>query len=73
MSLKTRAIRRFGSAAYDLALVADGRFDGYWEMSLNLWDIAAGALIIEESGGRLFIFGTIEMYRLSPEIKRCAN
>ena len=50
--LKTaRAVRRLGSAAIDLAYVAAGRFDGFWEMRLNPWDISAGALLIEEAGG----------------------
>ncbi|MEC9248031.1 MAG: inositol monophosphatase family protein [Pseudomonadota bacterium] len=44
-------IRRGGSAALDLAYVACGRLDGYWEFNLNSWDIAAGALLISESGG----------------------
>lgn len=44
-------IRRAGSAALDLAYVAAGRLDGYWEMGLKCWDIAAGALIVRESGG----------------------
>lgn len=44
-------IRRAGSAALDLAYVAAGRFDAYWESDLKPWDIAAGALIVEESGG----------------------
>ncbi len=48
---KTRAIRRFGSAAYDLASVACGRFDGYWELNLSPWDVAAGILLVEEAGG----------------------
>ncbi|QDR81098.1 inositol monophosphatase family protein [Sporomusa termitida] len=48
---KTRAIRRFGSAAYDLASVACGRFDGYWELNLSPWDAAAGILLVEEAGG----------------------
>ncbi|HWR10109.1 inositol monophosphatase family protein [Sporomusa sp.] len=48
---KTRAIRRFGSAAYDLASVACGRFDGYWELNLSQWDAAAGILLVEEAGG----------------------
>ena len=46
-----RAVRRLGSAAIDLAYVAAGRFDGFWEMRLNPWDISAGALLIEEAGG----------------------
>jgi len=44
-------IRRAGSAALDLAYVASGRLDGFWELGLNLWDIAAGVLLIEEAGG----------------------
>jgi myo-inositol-1(or 4)-monophosphatase len=44
-------IRRSGSAAYDLCCVACGRLDGYWEMKVKLWDIAAGELIIKEAGG----------------------
>lgn len=44
-------IRRSGSAAYDLCCVACGRLDGYWEMKIKLWDMAAGELIIREAGG----------------------
>ncbi|MGH1354104.1 MAG: inositol monophosphatase family protein [Thalassovita sp.] len=44
-------VRRFGSAALDLAYVAAGRYDGYWERELNIWDIAAGYLIVQEAGG----------------------
>lgn len=44
-------IRRFGSAALDLAYVAAGRFDGFWERGLNRWDIAAGILMVREAGG----------------------
>ena len=44
-------IRRMGSAALDLAYVAAGRFDGYWEYGIKIWDIAAGALIVQEAGG----------------------
>lgn len=49
--LRTQGVRRFGSAALDLAYVAAGRFDGYWELRLNAWDIAAGGLIVQEAGG----------------------
>ena len=49
----SRAVRRLGSAAVDLCYVAAGRFDGFWEMHLGPWDIAAGALIVEEAGGRV--------------------
>lgn len=44
-------VRRFGAAALDLAWVAAGRFDGFWEMRLNAWDIAAGMLLVKEAGG----------------------
>jgi myo-inositol-1(or 4)-monophosphatase len=47
----TAGVRRFGSAALDLAWVAAGRYDGYWELGLNAWDVAAGALIVREAGG----------------------
>ena len=49
--MNARGIRRFGAAALDLAYVACGRFDGYYERSINAWDIAAGALIVQEAGG----------------------
>ena len=50
---KVSGIRRAGSAALDLAYVACGRFDGFWETGLSEWDIAAGALIIKEAGGMI--------------------
>lgn len=49
----SQGVRRLGSAALDLCYVAAGRFDGYWEMSLNPWDVAAGGLICEEAGARV--------------------
>ncbi len=49
-------IRRTGSAALDLAYVACGRFDGFWELRLSPWDVAAGAIIIEEAGGKITDF-----------------
>jgi myo-inositol-1(or 4)-monophosphatase len=48
---KAAGIRRFGAAALDLAFVAAGRFDGYWERGLKAWDIAAGIVIVREAGG----------------------
>jgi myo-inositol-1(or 4)-monophosphatase len=48
---KAGNIRRLGAAALDLAMVASGRFDGYWERGINTWDIAAGAVLVRESGG----------------------
>jgi myo-inositol-1(or 4)-monophosphatase len=50
---QARAVRRLGSAALDLCYVAAGRFDGFWEQSLRPWDVAAGALIVEEAGGEV--------------------
>ncbi|MDW4496642.1 inositol monophosphatase family protein [Sulfitobacter sp. D35] len=47
----TSGVRRWGAAALDLAYVAAGRFDGYWERRLNPWDVAAGQLIVREAGG----------------------
>ena len=55
--LRARAIRRAGSAALDLANVAAGVFDGFFEFRLSAWDIAAGAVLIEEAGGELTDFG----------------
>src|SRR5512138_157143 len=49
----TQGVRRLGSAALDLCYVAAGRFDGFWEMSLNAWDVAAGGLIAREAGARV--------------------
>jgi myo-inositol-1(or 4)-monophosphatase len=46
-------VRRFGSAALDLAYVAAGRYDGYWERALAPWDVAAGALLVKEAGGQV--------------------
>lgn len=53
---KTAGIRRPGSAALDLAYVAAGRFDGFWEMNLKDWDMAAGCLLVTESGGLIADF-----------------
>ena len=50
---RARAVRRLGSAAIDLCYVAAGRMDGFWERDLNPWDIAAGALLVTEAGGRV--------------------
>ncbi len=55
-SLRSHGVRRAGSAALDLAYVAAGRLDAFWEFNLNPWDIAAGILLIEEAGGRITDF-----------------
>ena len=60
-----RAVRRLGSAALDICYVAAGRMDGFWEQDLKPWDIAAGAIILEEAGGRVtdFVGGTFSSRR----------
>ena len=50
---RARAVRRLGSAALDLCYVAAGRFEGFWEQHLKPWDVAAGALVVAEAGGRV--------------------
>lgn len=50
-TLRSHGVRRDGSAALDLASVAAGRFDGFWEFGLKKWDVAAGVLLVEEAGG----------------------
>jgi myo-inositol-1(or 4)-monophosphatase len=58
MAIQAQAIRRAGAAALDIAYVAAGRFDGFWELKLMPWDMAAGCLIVEEAGGKITdIFG----------------
>ena len=74
---KTRGLRRYGAAAVDLAYVACGRFDVFFEYGLSSWDIAAGILLVEEAGGRVsdftggrnFLFGG-EMVAASPAVFR---
>ena len=60
-----QGLRRLGSAAIDLAYVAAGRFDGFWEVTLNPWDMAAGVLLVREAGGRVtdFIGGESSIYK----------
>jgi len=65
-------IRRAGAAALDLAYVAAGRLDGFWEMDLKPWDIAAGALLVKEAGGLVCDFHSGEDYMTSGNII-CAN
>jgi myo-inositol-1(or 4)-monophosphatase len=62
--LVARGVRRTGSAAIDLCYVAAGRFDGFWEMKLHPWDMAAGSLMVTEAGGRMSDFkgGTFSIY-----------
>ena len=54
--MQSRGLRRMGSAALDLCYVACGRFDGYWEKHLRIWDVSAGGLIVAEAGGKITNF-----------------
>lgn len=54
--MECQAVRRLGSAALDLSYVACGRFDGFWEVTLNPWDMAAGVLFVQEAGGKFTNF-----------------
>lgn len=65
---KSRAIRRLGSAAIDLCYVAQGVFDGFWEVHLNPWDMCAGKLIVEEAGGLVTNFKGEEMTIYSKQL-----
>ncbi|MBU1100726.1 MAG: inositol monophosphatase [Bacteroidetes bacterium] len=62
--MNSRGIRRLGSAAIDFCYIASGVFDGYWEYSLNPWDMAAGILLVQEAGGKVtnFTDETVNIY-----------
>ena len=64
----TAGVRRPGSAALDLAYVASGRFDGFWEMNLKPWDMAAGILLVTESGGLISDFNGNNGYYNSGDV-----
>jgi myo-inositol-1(or 4)-monophosphatase len=68
VSLNCAGIRRPGAAALDLAYVAAGRFDGFWEMGLSPWDLAAGSLLVQEAGGLVGDFNGDSGYFESGEI-----
>ncbi|HPA70867.1 MAG TPA: inositol monophosphatase family protein [Spirochaetota bacterium] len=68
MSPRVQGIRRLGSAALDLCYTACGRFDGYWEPELKPWDMAAGAVIVEEAGGRVTSYDGGSFHPEFPEI-----
>jgi myo-inositol-1(or 4)-monophosphatase len=69
--LKARGVRRDGSAAIDMAYVACGRFDAFWEEGLNPWDVAAGLLLINEAGGRVSYYDDTPFSIYAPPI--CAS
>lgn len=66
LSLRSQGVRRLGSAAMDLAYVAAGRFEGYWELRLSPWDVAAGGLIAQEAGAIVTNFTGELIYWLPP-------
>ncbi|MCA1629942.1 MAG: inositol monophosphatase [Acidobacteria bacterium] len=66
--MTAQAVRRDGSAALDLAYVASGRFDGFWEEGLRAWDVAAGKLLVEEAGGRVSRYDGTEFRIYEPPI-----
>lgn len=68
MTKNSRAVRRLGSAALDFAYVAAGIFDGFWEVKLNPWDIAAGLLLVKEAGGKVTNFKGEESDIFNPQI-----
>ena len=69
---KTRGVRRGGAAAVDLALVASGKLDGFWERGLEIWDIAAGAIIVYEAGGIVSNYPIGELDINSGKILACS-
>jgi myo-inositol-1(or 4)-monophosphatase len=64
----THGLRRMGSAAIDLAYTACGRFDGFYETGLNAWDVAAGALLVEEAGGKVSDFSINQNHLFGKQI-----
>ena len=64
-------VRKFGSAALDMAYVACGRFDGYWQRELNYWDVAAGVIILKEAGGLINFFEDDKNNPLKKNIIAC--
>jgi myo-inositol-1(or 4)-monophosphatase len=72
ITLRSHGVRRAGSAALDLAYVAAGRLDGFWEFNLNPWDTAAGILLVEEAGGRVSNFAG-GRFRLNSEETLVSN
>ena len=69
---KTRGVRRGGAAAVDLAFVASGKVDGYWERGLEIWDLAAGAIIVKEAGGIISDYPNGEFSLSSGRILACS-
>ncbi len=68
LMLESRGVRRLGSAAVDLAYVACGRFEGFYEYSLKPWDVAAGSFIVQQAGGKVCDFSGSDNYIFGEEI-----
>jgi myo-inositol-1(or 4)-monophosphatase len=69
----SHGLRRFGSAAVDLAYVACGRYEAYFEYNLNAWDVAAGAFIVQQAGGKVSRFNGDDDYIFGREILSCSK
>jgi myo-inositol-1(or 4)-monophosphatase len=67
----SHGVRRLGSAAVDLAYVASGRYDGFYEYGLNSWDVAAGAILVKEAGGLVTDFSGSDKFVFGREIIAC--
>jgi len=70
---KTHGVRRLGSAAIDLCYVACGRFEGYFEFNLKIWDIAGGILILQEAGGKVCDYSGGNDYLYGKELLATGN
>lgn len=70
---RTRGVRRFGVASLDLAYVAAGKFEGYYEPGLYPWDVAAGSLLVEEAGGKVTEYDGGDFHLFSPNILAAAK
>jgi myo-inositol-1(or 4)-monophosphatase len=68
LNLCSQGVRRAGAAALDLAYVACGRFDAYWEQDLGPWDVAAGGLLVTAAGGRLSTYSGAPFDGLGPQV-----
>jgi myo-inositol-1(or 4)-monophosphatase len=73
LTRRTQGVRRLGSAAMDMAFVAAGRLEGYWEIKLSAWDLAAGALIVQEAGGVVADLNGGDQYMAPPYAVIAAN
>lgn len=72
MSMCTQGVRRSGSSALDLAYVAAGRIDAFWDLGLRPWDLAAGTLIVAEAGGRVSTIAGSDFTLGGPDVLACA-